>query len=130
MRLVRQRYMTDCSIAVAATVAGVGYERMRSRAITLLWKGRAPSSYCTCHDDIRRLLRSFGVRTGRSVGCRSWAKVPDRAIVRIRYANGNGHAVLFTRDERGRQSCYDPWLDKVRTDLHKMRPPTHYIEVT
>jgi hypothetical protein len=130
MRHVRQRYLTDCGIAVAACVAGVGYERMRLKAHEVIWDGEAPSSYITNLAQIKELLSHFDVVVGGTKHVRGgWGKIPDSAVVRIVYANGCGHFVLFNRDGKGRCSCYDPWLDKVRRDIHKMRPPSHYMEV-
>jgi hypothetical protein len=129
MRHVRQRYDSDCGIAGAACIAGTGYWKMHNKAIEVIWKNKRPSSYVTCSEDIKKLLKKFKVKVSDAVRVKKWSRIPDKALVRILYANGCGHLVIFTRDEKGRMQCYDPYLDKVRRDLHKMRPPTHYMEI-
>jgi ABC-type bacteriocin/lantibiotic exporter with double-glycine peptidase domain len=128
-RYVRQRYLTDCGIAVSASVAGVGYERMRLKAHEILWHGKAPSNYITTMPMLKTLLKHFGIKAKNYKPTKSWLRIPDKAIVSIRYANGCGHFVLFMRDKTGHCCCYDPWLDKVRTDLHKMKLPRYYMEI-
>ena len=84
MKPVAQLERTGCGIASVAAIAGLSYRKAKTIANALgifaqdegLWSE-------TAH--VRKLLRHFAIKTGpREVPFRSWAALPDRALLSIK----------------------------------------------
>jgi hypothetical protein len=128
MKPVIQRERTGCGIASVAAVAGVSYARAKAVAQSLgisaqdrrLWSDTAY---------VRRLLARFGKRPAAAPRpFRSWASLPDLALLSIKWHREGGrpcwHWVVFVR-ENGRSYVLDSkraLARHVRTDFGRMKP--------
>lgn len=127
IRPVIQLERTGCGIASAAAIAGVPYARAKRIAASLgihardqrLWSGTA---------QVRRLLGRFGARTAAERPFRGWDRLPDLALLSIKWHLEKGepfwHWVVFVRDERGSRVLDSKKSLKrhVRTDFGRMKP--------
>ena len=136
MKPVVQLEPTGCGIASVAAIAGVSYPKAKSVANALGIFAEDESLWSdTSH--VRKLLGHFGVRTGRQeVPFRSWATLPDLALLSIKWHLENGrphwHWVVFVR-ERGRSCVLDSrngLRRHYRTDFGRMKPKWYIPIVT
>ena len=128
MKPVIQLERTGCGIASVAAIVGLSYPDAKSVANALgifahderLWSD-------TSH--VRRLLCHFGVRTGsRNIPFRSWAALPDIALLALKWHLENGrpcwHWAVFVR-EVGHPCVLDSKKSlrtHRRTDFGRMKP--------
>lgn len=128
MKPVIQLERTGCGIASVAAVAGVSYGRAKSvaRSLGILAQDRRLWSD-TAH--VRRLLARFGRRAPPAPRpFRSWASLPDLALLSIKWHREGGrpywHWVVFVRED-GRGCVLDSkqaLRRHVRTDFGRMKP--------
>jgi len=125
---VIQLERTGCGIAVAAANVGVSYGKARRMASSMgitasdrrLWSNK---------DYVRRLLLRFGYRTAASKQpFRTWASLPPRALLAIKWRRHAGracwHWVVFER-KSGKGYVLDSkkaLRHHVRTDFWRMKP--------
>jgi hypothetical protein len=128
MKPVIQRERTGCGIACVAAVAGVSYARAEAAARSLGISARDERLWSdTAH--VRRLLARFGKRAAPAPRpFRSWASLPDLALLSIKWHREGGrpfwHWVVFVR-EQGRDCVLDSkqaLARHVRTDFGRMKP--------
>jgi ABC-type bacteriocin/lantibiotic exporter with double-glycine peptidase domain len=128
MKPVVQLETTGCGIASVAALAGLSYSKAKSLANSMgiftqdekLWSE-------TSH--VRKLLRHLDLKSGsREVPFRSWAALPDLALLSIKWHLENGrpfwHWVVFVR-ENGRSYVRDSkksLRNNLRTDFGRMKP--------
>jgi hypothetical protein len=128
MKPVVQLERTGCGIASAAVIAGLSYPKTKAIANALgifaqdrnLWSK-------TSH--VRKLLAHLDIKTGpREVPFRSWAGLPDLALLSIKWHLEKGrpywHWVVFVR-ENGRSYVLDSnkgLRSHCRTDFARMKP--------
>jgi hypothetical protein len=80
-------------------------------------------------DEMRKALARFGVRVCRKVPCKSWSKVPGRALVAVNVqrhpkSKSTWHWVVFQPDAGGGvalDSRRESAARQRRTDLHRIR---------
>lgn len=128
MNPVVQEDRTGCGIASVAAITKQKYASVKQAAAALgisvddpkLWSDPQP---------MRKLLASYGIAAGRKeVPFRSWARLPSRALLAIKWHRGKAgpawHWVVFVRDAGG--SCVlDPkrgLRTNRRTDFGRMHP--------
>jgi len=127
MKPVIQLEQTGCGIASVAAVAGVSYARAKAVAQSLgisaqdnrLWSDTAY---------VRRLLARFRKRAAAPRPFRSWASLPDLAMLAIKWHREGGrpfwHWVVFARGN-GQSYVLDSkraLARHVRTDFGRMKP--------
>lgn len=128
MKPVVQLEPTGCGIASIAAIAGLSYPKAKTIANTLGIFAQDESLWSeTTH--VRKLLGHLDIRTGpREVPFRSWAALPDLALLSIKWHLEKGrphwHWVVFVR-ERGRSYVLDSkqrLRNHCRTDFGRMQP--------
>lgn len=128
MKPVVQLERTGCGIASVAAIAGLSYSNARSIAHSLAIFAQDQGLWSeTTH--VRKLLGHFGIRTGsREVPFRSWAALPDLALLSIKWRLEKGrpywHWVVFVR-ESGQPCVLDSKKSlrtHRRTDFGRMKP--------
>lgn len=134
MTPVVQQEISGCGIASVAALAWVSYARAKAQANRLgifaedskLW---SDTKY------VRTLLKQYGIEvTGKEQPFTSWEKLPNRALLSIRWHLENGkpcwHWVVFVR-EKNSSYVLDPkkaLKSNKRTDFGRMKPKW-FIEV-
>jgi len=128
MKPVVQLEPTGCGIASVAAIAGLSYPKAKAIANSLgvfahdknLWSK-------TSH--VRKLLGHLDIKTGpREVSFRSWAALPDLALLSIKWHLEKGrphwHWVVFVR--QGGQPCVLDSKKNLRShrriDFGRMKP--------
>ena len=135
MKPVLQKDRTGCGIAASAAIAGVSYDQAKMVAASL---GIAASDDKLWSDTlyIRRLLARLGRRVSRETQpFRSWAALPDCALLAIKWHNQRDrpfwHWVVWVRKNRegyvldSRRGL----KTHVRRDFGRMQPKW-YLSVT
>ena len=134
MKAVVQEEKTGCGIASVAALARVSYTRARTEANRLGIYAEDPQLWSNTQY-VRTLLKQFGLSTsGKEQTFRSWEKLPDLALLAIKWHRENGkpfwHWVVFVRE--GHQNYV---LDSRkalkknrRTDFGRIKPKW-FIEV-
>ena len=128
MKPLPQLESTGCGIASVAAIVGLSYPKAKSIANSIGIFAQDESLWSeTSH--VRKLLRHFGVKTGtREVPFRSWAALPDLALLSIKWhlekGRPNWHWVVFVR-ENGQTYMLDSkksLRSNLRTDLGRVKP--------
>jgi len=128
MKSVIQKEKTGCGIASAAALAGVSYDRAKAKAARLGIYAADPKLWSDTKY-VRALLRRLRISvSGREQKFQSWDKLPDRALLAIKWRLEKGtpfwHWVVFVR-ETGSAYVLDPkkGLKKnKRRDFGRMKP--------
>jgi hypothetical protein len=128
MKPVVQLEATGCGIASVAALAGLSYPKAKSIANSLGIFAQDESLWSeTSH--VRILLRHVGVKTGaREVPFRSWAALPDLALLSIKWNLENArpfwHWVVFVRENRHSYvlDSKKSLNSNLRTDFGRMKP--------
>jgi len=127
MKPVVQQDRTGCAIAGVAALAGQSYRRVKQAAASL---GIHVTDTALWHDTahVRRLLEHFGLRAPAQRPFERWEKLPDRALLAIKWhvdkTGPSWHWVVFVRDESG-SYMLDPkktLRTHRRTDFGRMKP--------
>jgi hypothetical protein len=128
MKPVVQLERTGCGIASVAAIAGLSYPKAKAIANSLGIFAQDKSLWSkTSH--VRKLLGHLDIKTGpREVPFRSWAALPDLALLSIKWHLEKGrphwHWVVFVR-ESGRSYVLDSkkgLRSHCRTDFGRMKP--------
>ncbi|HET9121938.1 MAG TPA: hypothetical protein VFN52_00395 [Acidiferrobacteraceae bacterium] len=135
MEPVIQQEPTGCGIASVAALAGRSYYEVQFIAQTLGISARDPRLWSD-PQPVRRLLEYFGMRADLpEIPFRSWASLPDRALLAIKWHLENGtpcwHWAVFVRED-GRSAVLDSnsrLRSHRRTDFGRMKP-RWYIPIT
>jgi hypothetical protein len=128
MKPVVQLERTGCGIASAAAIAGLSYPKAKAIA-NLLGIFAHDKSLWSKTSHVRKLLAHLDIKTGPGeLPFRSWAALPDLALLSIKWHLEKGHPhwhwVVFVRD-RGQSYVLDsrPGLRAHRrTDFGRMKP--------
>jgi len=128
MKPVVQLERTGCGIASVAAIAGISYPKAKAVANAHGIFAQDESLWSeTSH--VRKLLGHFDIKTGRrEMPFRSWAALPDLALLSIKWHLEKGrphwHWVVFVR--KGGQSCVLDSNKRLRThrrtDFGRMKP--------
>jgi hypothetical protein len=127
MKPVIQLERTGCGIASVAALAGVSYQAAREAAGRLgiraddhrLWSETTP---------VRRLLKRYRLRgSSKEQPFRSWAALPKRSLLAIKWRHISGracwHWVVCVKDGSTYVLDSSPLLKRhVRTDFRRMKP--------
>jgi hypothetical protein len=128
MKPVVQLEPTGCGIASVAAIAGLSYPKAKAIANSLGIFAQDKSLWSkTSH--VRKLLGHLDIKTGpREVPFRSWAALPDFALLSIKWHLEKGrpywHWVVFVR-QSGQPCVLDSKKNlrsHRRTDLGRMKP--------
>ena len=134
MKPVIQQDRTGCAIACVAALTGNAYRAVKQTAASI---GIHVSDTALWHDTahMRRLLEHFHVRASAQRPFASWEKLPDCALLAIKWhvekTGPAWHWVMFVRDESG-SYVLDPkkaLRTHRRTDFGRMKPKW-FIPVT
>jgi hypothetical protein len=127
MRPVIQLDRTGCAIASVAALTHETYATVKNEAAKLGIVVADPRLW-TEMEPMKRLLARFRVSNGGRAEFTSWASLPDRALLAIKWhreKNGPAwHWVVFVRDEAG-ESVLDSkraLASHRRTDFGRMKP--------
>ena len=128
MKPVVQEDRTGCAIASIAALTQEKYQAVR-RAAKELGISVDDSQLWTDTGHVRKLLARYGVRAGaKEEPFRSWAGLPDRALLAIKWHREKSgpawHWVVFARDE-GNSFVLDSKRGlraNRRTDFGRMKP--------
>ena len=127
MKPVIQEENTCCGIASCAAIAGISYKEAKKVANSIgifaedknLWSE-------TTH--IRKLLSELGFKTGKQIKFASWNKLPDLALLSIKWHLEEGkpywHWVVFVRENR-KEYVLDSKKElksNIRFDFGRMNP--------
>ena len=128
MAFILQEEETGCGIASVANIVGHPYAEVKSKANSMGIFATDDTLYSDT-GYVRRLLKEYGVHSSASeTPFRSWAELPDIALLSIKYHYENKrplwHWVVFKR-EKGVAVVLDSatYLNKnERTDFHAIHP--------
>lgn len=99
--LINQEDTTGCGIACVATVIGLPYQTVKTKAAQLFKWGQNRKIFRTGLGNLERLLKEFDVECVRKKS-RKWEDISGLAIVGVnRQENGKFHWVVVINDERG-----------------------------
>lgn len=134
MKPVIQQEITGCAIASAAAIAGISYARAKKIANELGIVATDSALWSETNYE-RRLLKKLGIKiAGKETPFRSWASLPDCALLSIKWHRENGkpywHWVVFVRDDNGEVvlDSRKSLKTNVRTDFGRIKPKW-YIKV-
>jgi hypothetical protein len=128
MKPVVQLERTGCGIASVAAIAGLSYPKVKTIANALGIFAQDESLWSeTSH--VRKLLGHFDIKTDpRELPFRSWAALPDLALLSIKWHLAKGrphwHWVVFVR-KRGQPCVLDSkqsLRSHCRTDFGRIKP--------
>lgn len=128
MKPVVQLERTGCGIASIAAIAGLSYPQAKTIAKALGIFAHDESLWSeTSH--VRKLLDHLGIKPGpRELPFRSWAALPDLALLSIKWHLEKGrphwHWVVFVRDRVGSYVLDSKQRLRThrRTDFGRMHP--------
>ena len=134
MSAVIQEEETGCGIASVANIVQLSYSKVKAKANSLGIFADDVSLYSDT-GYVRKLLLGYGVKcSGIEHPFTSWEKLPDVALLSIKYREENGsplwHWVVYKRVD-GKPVVLDSasyLQENIRTDFDKMSP-RWYIEV-
>ena len=135
MSVVIQEENTGCGIASVANILNLPYSVVKSKANSIGIYAEDNALYSDT-EYVRRLLAQYNVETsGKEVSFTSWGKLPDSALLSIKYHEEDGvpfwHWVVFKR-VNGNPVVLDSAAylnENKRIDFDVMKPKW-YIEVT